>query len=112
MKNYFIQTNCYMKDYNDDKYFIMTDTVKDKMYIAKNTDELIKQYTETLENEYGISISKNAIRNKDFLYDVNDKIIGYVFTGKTEFPDRDRLIYVKQYIDVYTKIYTIIDTEF
>lgn len=40
------------------------------------------------------------------------KQVGYVITGKSDFEDRDNYRWSTQYIDLWVKVLTVIDTEF
>ena len=98
-----------MKPYNEKKYFIMSHMVKDieiESEIPFDIDYAIKEYANTLSNDYGISISKNAIKNKEPYYDCDGHFLGYWLTGKTGFEDRHtNTPYTEQYIDICVRIY-------
>ena len=115
MKKYLFKTTTTMKEYNNKKWWIDSNIIRDKYINAENIDEALKKYKNLVgENEY-ISISNNAIKNKNPMYvDTMDgeKQIGYVITGKTEFEDRDNYKWSTQYIDLWIEILTIEDTEF
>lgn len=101
MSEYVFKTSLYMKEYNCNKYFIMVDYVRNITIKAQNVNEALNEYYNKLENDYSITISKNARNHKEPIYNINDEQIGYSFTGKTGFEDRHyNMLYTEQYIEV------------
>ena len=68
-----------------------------------------------VDEQHAICISDNALDHKSPMYidtAMGDTVqIGYVITGKTEF-QRNNGQWVKQYIDLWVKILTVINTDF
>lgn len=113
MKNYIFKTTATMKEYNNKKWWIDHDVVQPICISAESVTEALRQYREKVE-EFGVTISKNALKTKDPMYvDTVDgvKQTGYVITGQTDFND-NYYRWVKQYIDLWVTIITVVDTEF
>lgn len=115
MKKYLFKTTATMKEYNNKKWWIDSNVVRDKYINAENLNEALEKYKNLVEEKDYISISNNAIKNKNPMYvdttDGNTKQIGYVITAKTEFQD-DNYTWSTQYIDLWVSILTIEETEF
>ena len=113
---YIFKTNATMKEYNNNKWWIDSGVVREISVEAGNVKEALEEYREIVFEKYYIEISNNAIKNKRPMYaDAKDggaKQVGYVITGKTEFEDRDNYKYSSQYIDLWVRILTVVDTEF
>lgn len=110
---YTFRTHCYMKDYNQNKYFIISDYVDEIVSEADDLDAAIDDYRTALDDTYGITISNNAVKNKDALFDRDGDQVGYIFTGSSDFRTDDySRPYTKQYIDVCTRIYKQLKLEF
>ncbi len=110
-----INTTPTMKPYNNDKYFIMSDYIKQITIVADTLTEALKQYTEIIADKYYIEISNNALKRKSPMYrDTKEgtKQIGYVLTGRTEFQNDKTYSWTKQYIDLWAEIHEIRDIEF
>lgn len=115
MKKYLFKTTTTMKEYNNKKWWIDSNIVRDKYINAENLDEALEKYRKSVEENEYISISNNAIKNKNPMFiDTTDgtKQAGYVITGRTEFEDRENYKWSTQYIDLWVNILTIGDTEF
>lgn len=116
MNNYIFKTTTTMKEYNNKKWWIDSDIIREIRIAADNIQEALNQYREIASEKYGVSISTNAIKNKSPMYvdtaNGDAKQVGYVITGKTEFEDRDNYKWSTQYIDLWVTILTVIDTEF
>lgn len=113
MKNYIFETTATMKEYNNKKWWINHDVVQPIRISAESVTEALRQYREKVE-EFGITISNNALRTKNPMYiDTVDgvKQTGYVITGQMDFND-NYYRWVKQYIDLWVTIITVVDTEF
>lgn len=115
MKKYLFKTTATMKEYNNKKWWIDSNVVRDKYINAENLNEALEKYKNLVEEKDYISISNNAIKNKNPMYvdttDGNTKQVGYVITAKTEFQD-DNYTWSTQYIDLWVSILTIEETEF
>ena len=114
MNKYLFKTTTTMREYNEDKWWIDPNIVKDKYINAENLNEALKEYKDLVETVY-ITISDNAIKNKTPMYvdtkDGKSKQIGYVLTGKTDFQD-DQGNWISQYIELWVEILTITETNF
>ena len=115
MKKYLFKTTATMKEYNNKKWWIDSNIVRDKYINAENLNEALEKYKNLVEEKDYITISNNAIKNKNPMYvdtvDGNTKQVGYVITAKTEFQD-DNYKWSTQYIDLWVSILTIEETEF
>ena len=113
---YIFKTNVTMKEYNNQKWWIDSNIVREISVEADNTKEALEKYRKIVTEECYIEISNNAMKNKSPMYvdtkDGETKQIGYVITGKTEFEDRDNYRWSTQYIDLWVRILTVVDTEF
>lgn len=115
MKKYLFKTTATMKEYNNKKWWIDSDIVRNKYINAENLNEALEKYREFVGEKEYITISNNAIKNKNPMYrdTINGEVkqVGYVITGKTSFQD-DNYNWSEQYIDLWVEILTIEDTEF
>lgn len=115
MKEYLFKTTATMKEYNNKKWWIDSNIVRDKYINAENLNEALEKYRNLVEEKDYITISNNAIKNKNPMYvdttDGNAKQVGYVITAKAEFQD-DNYNWSTQYIDLWVSILTIEETEF
>ena len=115
MTNYLFKTETAMKPYNSDKWWIDSNIVRDFTVSAKNLDEALELYRQTIEFSCGIKISKNALKNKKPMYIDdefgNQKQIGYVITAKTIFYTDDGRK-SEQNIELWIEIKEINEIEF
>lgn len=113
---FIFKTTTTMKEYNSRKWWIDSDIVREIRITAENLRAALEQYREIVTEKYYITISDNAIKNKNPMYvdtpNGEPKQIGYVITGKTDFEDRDNYKWSAQYIDLWVTILTVIDTDF
>lgn len=116
MKNYIFKTTATMKEYNSKKCWIDSEIVREIQVGAENVKQALKKYREIVMDRDYIEISENALRCKKPMYadtpTGEEKQVGYVITGKTEFEDRENYRWSTQYIDLWVTIITVIDTEF
>lgn len=116
MKNYIFRTTATMKEYNNEKWWIDSNIVGEIRITAETIAAALEQYREQVAEKYYISISNNAIKNKNPMYidtvSGDSKQIGFVITGQCEFEDRYNYKWSKQYIDLWVSILTVIDTDF
>lgn len=114
--NYIFKTTATMKEYNNKKWYIDGDIISDIRITADSVENALKIYRERVEEKYGVSISRNALKNKSEMFiDTTDKgvkQVGYVITGKADFDKGDYTGYSTQYIDLWVTIITIVDTVF
>lgn len=106
MKTYLIKTSCTMKDYNAGRYWIDRGIIGQTRIAAETIADALEGLRDAAE-EVGITISKNALRNKEPVFvDVPEEPepvqVGYIMTGKTEIYDRSANINGSvQFIDVW-----------
>lgn len=114
--NYIFKTTATMKEYNNKKWYIDGGIVSDMRIDVDSVENALEIYRERVEEKHGITISKNAIKNKSEMFvDLSDggaKQVGYVITGKIEFDRGDYTGYSTQYIDLWVTILTVVDTVF
>lgn len=114
--NYIFKTTTTMKEYNNRKWWIDGDLIPDIYINADTIDDALKIYKNKVEEKRGISISRNALRNKSEMFaDMSGgtvKQVGYVITGKTEFDKGDYTGFSTQYIDLWVTIITVVNTVF
>lgn len=106
---YQFKTDTRMKEYNSRKWWIDSKIIPDLRISANSLTEALKKYRTTVELAHYVSISNNAIKEKQAMYiDCNGEPfqIGYVITGKYEFYD-DSYKSVNQYIELWVEIYEI-----
>jgi hypothetical protein len=114
MSKYIFKTSATMKEHSCRKWWIDPKYIRDITIEAENLDKAIEDYRKVVENNYGTSISNNAIKMKEAMYiDTKNgpKQIGYIFTGKTDFDDNHGN-WIAKYIDLWVTILTVVDTDF
>lgn len=107
MKNYLFRTNATMKEYNSKKWWIDGNIIKQIIIKAESIDEALKLYKEYTYKEAYITISNNALKNKEPMYinTANGAIQkGFVITAKCDFQDNDNYKWTAQYIDLWVDI--------
>ena len=112
MKTYLFITITTVKPFDEGKWWI-DDKLISNMYIqANNLDEALKKYQQKTEEDYAVTISNNALKNKSpmFIDDENgDPVqIGYVITGKTLFDNAGKG-WIDKYIDLWVEIQQVIN---
>lgn len=110
MKTYLIRTTTTMKEYNNRKWWIDPNIIREKNIEAENITEAMKKYRESVQENDFVEISNNAMKNKQPMYiDTPEgaKQTGYVITGKTDFEDRDTYRSTQQYIDLWISVNVI-----
>lgn len=115
MKQFIFKTVTTMKEYNNKKWWIDSNTVGDIYINSDSLSEALEQYRKTIDYKACIEISNNAMKNKQEMYvDLKNgkaKQVGYVITGRTDFQDDDGKL-TSQYIDLWIEILSVIDTNF
>lgn len=114
MKNYIFKTTTTMKKYNNKKWYIDSDVIPEFQIKTTSINEALLKYKEFVYKEGIINISDNALKTKQKMYvDTIDgsKQVGYVITGQTEILCKNYK-WSKQYIDLWVRIFTVVDTEF
>lgn len=113
---YIFKTTTTMKEYNNKKWWIDSDIIREISVNADSLKQALEKYREIVKDKFYIEISNNAIKNKNPMFidtpDGNYKQVGYVITGKTEFEDRDNYKWSTQFIDLWVTVLTVIDTNF
>ena len=115
MNTYIFKTTTTMKPYNRKNWWIMDDIIGEMRINAENVSEALKEYRDRVNDNTGINISINALKTKSPMYvdavEGITKQTGFVITGSTDFDD-NHYRWVKQYIDLWVTILTVIDTDF
>lgn len=104
---YLFKTTATMKYYNNKKWWIDGDIIRNMYIDSENVNDALKKYQEAARDRYGVEISNNALKNKDAMYiDTAAGAVqtGYVITAKTGFFDDARYRYTDQYIDLWIDI--------
>ena len=86
------KTTATMKPYNSKKWWIDGNCVGEKIINADNTLAALNKYRELVYDKDCITISDNALKNREPMYDTIDGEtvqVGYVLTGRTTFYDND-----------------------
>ena len=114
---YIIKTDACMKPYNREKWWIDRKYIKDICVEAPDAEAAIKEWRDEVINDYCVEISAHAIKVKQPMFrdckDGTTKQVGWVITARTEFQTDDyNKPWVKQFIDLWVEIITIVDTEF
>ena len=103
-----------MKPHNAKNWWIDKDIVSEKHIVADSVLDALQKYRGAVEREHYIHISDNAIKSRKPMYREfpnRDVQVGYVLTGSTDF-EKDDGSFVKQGMDLWVEILTIVDTEF
>lgn len=113
---YVFDTTTTMKSYNSKKWWIERDIINQIKVEADNLRNALELYREIVNSKYSVYISENALKHKDDMFitdkDGNDRQIGYIITGSSDFDRGDYSGYSKQYVDLWTSIYIIQDVDF
>ncbi len=110
---FIFKTTPNMKPYNSKKFYISNDFIDDEMIEAGTPAQALKIFCDKIYGKYYISVSKNALKNKQKMYiDTKNgpKQIGYIITGKTDFESNGK--WVDQYIELWIEVLTVSDTIF
>lgn len=111
---YIFETAVTMKERDEKKWWIASNIITRKTIESDTIDEALEQFRALVEEKHYISISNNAIKNKNPMYidtESGEKQIGFVITGKTDF-QTDSGRWVSHYIDLWVEVLTVVDTEF
>ena len=107
MKTYLFKTNTYVKPMDSGKWWIDHKLVSNVYIRANRLYEALKEYQKRIEDDYGITISDHAIKNKEPIFrddeNGNPIQVGYIITGKTLFDNGGRG-WVDKYIDLWIEI--------
>lgn len=109
---FLFKTATTMKPYNDKKWWIDKNAMPEAYINAVSLKEALTKY-QKLAEENGITISNSALKTAEPMYvdsDGETKQVGLVITASTDFSDS--CTYSKQYIELWTEILTLVDTEF
>lgn len=107
MKAYLFITTTTVKPIDEEKWWIHNELVSNIYIKANNLHEALKEYQKRIEEDYGVTISNNALKNKSPMFrddeNGNPVQIGYVITGKTLFDNGGRG-WINRYIDLWIEI--------
>lgn len=109
---FLFRTTTTMKPYNDKEWWIDKNAMPEAYINAVSLKEALTKY-QKLAEENGITISNSALKTAEPMYvdsDGETKQVGLVITASTNFSDS--CTYSKQYIELWTEILTLVDTEF
>ena len=113
---FIFKTETTMKPYNRKNWWIDGDIIRQVRIGAPCLEKALEKYAEIVNEHFGVSVSKNALLNKLPMYvntvDGEEKQVGYVITGQTEFRNDEKYCWTKQYVDLWVEVLTIIETEF
>ena len=107
MKNYTINTYVTMKEYNAVKWWIDGKIIPPLHIQAETLKEAIEKYQDIVVNNYYITITKTALKNKKPVYidTINGPLqTGFCITGSTDFEKPNYTGWSKQYIDLWLDI--------
>ena len=109
---YQFKTSATMKEYNAKNWWIDSGIVRDIIVEADNINDALKQYQAIVSENFGIDISRNALKNKSPMYrdtpDGEAVQCGYVITGKTDF-NNDYKGWVTHYIDLWVSVNVVVN---
>ena len=104
---YFFQTSATMKPYNNKKWWIDSNIIRDAKIEAVSIEEALTKYKKLVYDKTYIKISNNALKNKEPMY-IDTKTgtvqVGYVITAKADFQDSENYRWSAQYIDLWVEI--------
>lgn len=114
---FIFKTTTTMKEYNNAKYWIGSNIVPEIIVTADSVKAALEKWREKVgENYSSITVSKNALKTKEPMFvdtvEGDAKQVGYVITGCTEILLDDCYKWVKQYVDLWVTVITVVDTEF
>ena len=117
MKTFLFKTSTTMKDYNCKKYWIDSDIIPEIAIKAENLSAALEKFREKVNDKLSVTISKNALITKEPMYvdtiQGDTKQVGFVITGLTEIlDDENGYKWIKQYVDLWVTILTVVDTDF
>lgn len=111
MNKYIFNTTAEIKGKNSIKYWINPDIIPTGIKIyGNNITDALETFREYVNAKYAVTISENAIKNKQAMYvdvDGTAKQLGYVITGKTTIVNGVMLS-----INLWIEIITVVDTDF
>ena len=115
MSTFEFDTTCTMKEYNKKQWWIDSGYIRRITIEAENLKSAILKYREELKEKYYVTVSNNAIKNRNPMYidRKNDSPlqIGYVITGQSDF-QRNNGTWTTQYIDLWISIQKISEIDF
>lgn len=111
---FLFRTNTTMKEYNNKKWWIDSDTVPEMIIREDDLEAALKTYRILAKEQAFVDISDNALKKKDPMYVDTEKgpeQVGYVITASTDF-EVDYSKSSRQYIDLWVSIYEIHQPDF
>ena len=115
MKEFIFKTTATMKEYNNEKWWVDGNIVREQYIEAETLNQALEKYRKFVYEKEYVSISDNAIKCKRAMYNDAESgplQVGYVITGKCDFQDQSNDKWSSQYIDLWVRIITVIDTDF
>lgn len=110
MKTYLFVTNTTVKPIDKGKWWIDHKLVGNMYIQVNNLHDALKEYQKRIEEDYAVTISNNALKNKSPMFIDNENgdpiQIGYVITGKTPF-HKNGEGWIDKYIDLWVEIQEI-----
>lgn len=114
MNKYMFRATATMKPYNSRQWYIDSRIIPTKYIEADNLREALSAYAEEASSRHYITISANAIRNRQPMYidtPEDSRQVGYVITGKTRMPREDGT-WTTQYIDLWIMVDIVTPADF
>lgn len=108
---FLFKTTATMKHYNNKKWWIDRDIVREIKIDAENTHDALEKYRDIVRDRDYIEISRNALKHAEPMYrdtENGDAVqVGYVVTARCDFEDRDNYKWSAQYIDLWVSVYIV-----
>jgi len=107
MKTYLFITITTIKPIDEGKWWIDHKLVSNMYIQSDNLNEALRKYQERIQEDYGVTISNYAIKNREPIFrddeNGNPLQVGYIITGQTLF-DNGGKGWVNRYIDLWIEI--------
>lgn len=110
---FLFKTTATMKHYNNKKWWIDRDIVREIRIDADNTRDALQTYREIVQKRDYITISENALKHAEPMYCDTENggavQVGYVITAKCDFEDRENCKWSTQYIDLWVSVHIVLN---
>lgn len=106
MSSYIFATTAMPKNYNYNRFWLEEEFIKPKRIKAASVEAALLQYSMDIQNAEGVSISKNAIKNKTPMYldiESGSVQVGWVITASV-YIENSVGAWKKQYIDLWIQV--------